>query len=276
MTNYLSGDFGIRETGVVGGGGGRNNSVKINMNIDRDCSPKTAGPTKAPTLLQTFRPTTSAPTTKTSTPTSIPYATKNPSRYPTTIPTSARPTIVQTSKPSASPATTANPTNTDIVKDCEFVHSESQLPLTVKSTNVINAMNMKCMQIVVTNLYDSVGDIRGVFFNLNSGFDESKIGSISIKIRSWIENGSYASVDRSGSATAYQCKSAPAVEFSQLHGDVNMNGDSGGSYTCAVEVSSRENFGRSWRRTLSSHFFRQQPTLIINSSITGWNTGDGK
>ena len=145
---------------------------------------------------------------------------------------------MQTSKPSASPATTANPTNTDIVKDCEFVHSESQLPLTVKSSNVINAMNMKCMQIVVTNQYDSVGDIRGVFFNLNSGFDASKIGNISIKIRSWIENGSYATVDRSGSATgAYQCKSAPGVEFSQLHGDVNMNGDSGGSYTCAVEVS---------------------------------------
>ena len=196
-------------------------------------------------------PSTKAPTTKTSTPTSIPYATKNPSRYPTTIPTSA-PT---TSKPSASPATTANPTNTDIVKDCEFVHSESQLPLTVKSSNVINAMNMKCMQIVVTNQYDSVGDIRGVFFNLNSGFDASKIGNISIKIRSWIENGSYASVDRSSSATAYQCKSAPGIEFSQLHGDVNMNGDSGGSYTCAVEVSNRENFGRSWRRTLNSPSF---------------------
>ena len=200
-------------------------------------------------------PSTKAPTTKTSTPTSIPYATKIPSQSPTTIPTSARPTIVPTSKPSASPATTANPTNTDIVKDCEFVHSESQLPLTVKSSNVINAMNMKCMQIVVTNQYDSVGDIRGVFFNLNSGFDESKIGSISIKIRSWIENGSYATVDRSGSATASQCKSAPGVEFSQLHGDVNMNGDSGGSYTCAVEVSNRENFGRSWRRTLNSPSF---------------------
>jgi len=130
----------------------------------------------------------------------------------------------------------ANPTNTDIVKDCEFVHFESNLPVTVKSSTVINALNMKCIQIVVANQYDSVGDIRGVFFNLNSGFDASKIGSTTINIRSWIENGSSASVDRSGSATVYQCSSGGA--FSQLQGDVNMNGDSGESYICAVEVSS--------------------------------------
>lgn len=100
----------------------------------------------------------------------------------------------------------------------------------------MNALNMKCVQIEVANQYDSVGDIRGIFFNLNSGFDASKIGSTTIKIRSWIENGSAASVDRYGSATVYQCNSEG--NFSQLQGDVNMNGDSGGSYACAVEVSS--------------------------------------
>ncbi len=122
----------------------------------------------------------------------------------------------------------------ETVKDCEFIHVESNLPVSVKSSNVMNALNMKCIQIEVANQYDSVGDIRGIFFNLYNGFDASKIGSTTIKIRSWVENGSSASVDRSGSPTVYQCNSGGI--FSQLQGDVNMNGDSGGSYMCAVEV----------------------------------------
>lgn len=101
----------------------------------------------------------------------------------------------------------------------------------------MNALNLKCIQIVVANQYDSVGDIRGIFFNLNSGFDASRIGSMSIKIKSWIENGSATSVDRSGSETVYQCNSGGV--FSQLQGDVNMNGDSGESYVCGVEVSTK-------------------------------------
>ena len=109
--------------------------------------------------------------------------------------------------------------------------------MTVNASNVTNNVNMKCIRIVVSNQYDSVGDIRGIFFNLNSGFDASKIGSTTIKITSWVENGSGASVDRSGSAAVYQCNSAG--DFSYLQRDVNMNGGSEGSFNCAVEVSTR-------------------------------------
>jgi hypothetical protein len=119
---------------------------------------------------------------------------------------------------------------------CQFqvydAFSGNDLPVNVTISN----QNADCIKINVTNPAGSIGDIRGVFFNLGgSGYDNSSLASVNITILSWIEN--------DGTTTnpnvEYQCSTTGV--FPLLSSDAQMNGggsggDGGRVYNCALEV----------------------------------------
>jgi hypothetical protein len=119
---------------------------------------------------------------------------------------------------------------------CQFqvydAFSGNDLPVDVTISN----QNPDCITINVTNPAGSIGDIRGVFFNLGgSGYDNSSLASVNITILSWIEN--------DGTTTnpnvEYQCSTTGV--FPLLSSDAQMNGggsggDGGRVYNCALEV----------------------------------------
>jgi hypothetical protein len=115
--------------------------------------------------------------------------------------------------------------------------SGSDLPVNVAISN----QNPYCIKINVTNLAGSIGDIRGIFFNLGgSGYDNSSLGSVTITILSWIENdGTTTNVFVPNVDYKYQCSTTSV--FPLLSSDAQMNGggsggDGGRIYNCGIEV----------------------------------------
>jgi len=94
-----------------------------------------------------------------------------------------------------------------------------------------------CIEITVNNNPpdDTIGDIRGVYFNLRTnGFDTS---NIEIKITSWVDNGN--TEEFSGTIPTFQCSDngdfSLISESAQMKGG-GAGGDGGREYTCGVEV----------------------------------------
>jgi anti-sigma regulatory factor (Ser/Thr protein kinase) len=101
----------------------------------------------------------------------------------------------------------------------------------------VNVSNKdRCIEITVTNILGTIGDIRGVYFNLRTnGFDTSNIDDTEIEITSWVDNGPPGP----DITTVFQCSNnghfSLISESAQMKGG-GAGGDGGREYTCGVEV----------------------------------------
>jgi hypothetical protein len=119
---------------------------------------------------------------------------------------------------------------------CKFIvtdaFSGNNTPVQVNVTN-----SDPCIEINVTNILGTIGDIRGVYFNLRTnGFDTSNIDDTEIDIISWVNRGNTEVVS---TTTVFQCSDngnfSLISESAQMKGG-GAGGDGGREYTCGVEV----------------------------------------
>ena len=125
---------------------------------------------------------------------------------------------------------------------CQFVVSDAfsgyDIPVRVTVTT-----KGPCIEINVNNT-GTIGDIRGVYFNLRTnGFTSTNIENTTIKITTWKENNGVTigpSPPFDDITTVFQCNAAgefPLIsESAQMTGG-GAGGDGGREYNCGVEVS---------------------------------------
>jgi len=138
-------------------------------------------------------------------------------------------------EPSFSPAPSIKvPAQQVCIFTVKDAFSGNNTPVQVNVTN-----NVPCIEINVTNTPDTIGDIRGVYFNLHTnGFDASNIDNTTIEINSWVNRG----IIGGNITTVFQCSDngnfSLISESAQMKGG-GASGDGGREYTCSVEVRQR-------------------------------------
>ena len=150
---------------------------------------------------------------------------RSPSFYPSEDP-SIRPSLKVSSQP----------------PPCQFVVSDAfsgyDIPVRVTVTT-----KGPCIEINVNNT-GTIGDIRGVFFNLRTnGFNSTNIDYTTIKITTWTDNNGTTigpAPPFDNIATMFQCNAAgdfPLISPSAQMKGGGAGGDGGREYNCGVEVS---------------------------------------
>ena len=144
--------------------------------------------------------------------------------------------------PSLQPTHPPSPRQSGGPPPCQFTVSDAFSGYDIH-VEVNVTTNGPCIEIAVNNT-GTIGDIRGVYFNLRTnGFNSTNIENTTIKIITWTDNngtiiGPAPPFDNI--TTVFQCNAAG--DFPLISPSAQMTGggagsDGGREYNCGVEVS---------------------------------------